>query len=207
MTRRSWLGLLVTFGASIVGGVIAIPALVTALSPALPSRRQRSWRSIGRLRDYQIGMVHEGQVSSDPQAWPRPVRNQAVFVWRPNESDLVVSRGAAPIWVARWTTTGQRLLLLPLPWRHLRAGWRSAWPARRNRPMHRYAHRVRDGVLEIDVASIPPAPEGGNQVISEVAALGRRSLRTRADLGPCARSPGAAKIRGITATAWRCWSC
>ncbi len=157
MTRRSLLGMLV-LGASMVGAsVVAIPAFLMSLSPVFQSRRQSLWRSVGRLEDYAIGAMHEGAIAGDRKTWPHSFREQAVFIWRRTEADLVVfSRSCTD-------------LGCPLDYDHGSAcffcachggvfaqdGGRLAGPP--NKPMHRYVHRVRDGMLEIDVTSLPPA--------------------------------------------------
>jgi menaquinol-cytochrome c reductase iron-sulfur subunit len=156
MNRRSLLGLLVAGAGAIVAGVVGIPALLTGLSPALQPRRREAWRPVGRLDDFPVGAVREGVIPADGKAWPRTFRRQAVFVWRRSEADLVVfSRSCTDLGCPLDYEPGSACFFCPC---HggifAQDGERLAGPP--NGPMHRYAHRVRDGVLEIDVSSIPP---------------------------------------------------
>jgi menaquinol-cytochrome c reductase iron-sulfur subunit len=155
MTRRYFFGLLVTGGAILVAGVVGAPALVAGLSPALAPRRKKRWRRVGRLNEFPVGWTTESAIPRDEQSWPRPLREQAVFVWRRSEADIVVfsrsctdlgcpldyDRGSTcfycPCHGGVFTQDGQRLMGPP------------------KGPMYRYTHRVRNGVLEIDVSSIP----------------------------------------------------
>jgi menaquinol-cytochrome c reductase iron-sulfur subunit len=156
MTRRSFFGLLVTGGALIAAGVVGIPALITGLSPALQGRRREVWRPVGRLDAFPVGTAHEGLVPADRRAWPRSLGRQAVFVWRRSEDAVVVfSRSCTDLGCPLDYDPGSACFFCPC---HggifARDGARLAGPP--NGPMYRYAHRVRDGVLEVDLASLPP---------------------------------------------------
>jgi menaquinol-cytochrome c reductase iron-sulfur subunit len=155
MTRRSFFGLLVTGGTLLVAGVVGIPALITGLSPALQPRRREMWWPVGRLDDFPLGAVHEGVVSRDHKAWPRSFRQQAVFIWRRSGADLVVfSRNCTDLGCPLDYDPGSTCFFCPC---HggifAQNGERLAGPP--NGPMYRYAHRVREGVLEIDLSSLP----------------------------------------------------
>lgn len=155
MTRRSFFGLLVAGGAFLVAGVVGIPAFLMGLSPVLRLRGRESWRPVGRLDDIPVGAVHEGIIPRDSKAWPRSLRQLAVFVWRRSESDLVVfSRSCTDLGCPLDYDRGSACFFCPC---HggifAQNGQRLAGPP--NGPMFRYAHRVKGGVLEIDVLSIP----------------------------------------------------
>jgi menaquinol-cytochrome c reductase iron-sulfur subunit len=155
MTRRYFFGLLVTGGAFLVAGVVGAPALLAGLSPALQPRRRQNWRRVGRLSDFPIGAVQEGEISRDGKAWPRPLRRQAVFVWRRSNADVVVfSRSCTDLGCPLDYDRGSTCFFCPC---HggifAQDGQRLAGPP--NGPMFRYVHRVRNGVLEIDISSIP----------------------------------------------------
>jgi menaquinol-cytochrome c reductase iron-sulfur subunit len=156
MTRRSFFGLLVTGGTVIVAGIVGIPALIAGLSPALQGRRRDDWRPVGRPEDFPTGEVRQTQFPAERAGWPRSIRRQAVFVWRRSEASFVVfSRSCTDLGCPLDYDPGSACFFCPC---HggifARDGERLAGPP--NGPMYRYAHRVRDGVLEIDVSSIPP---------------------------------------------------
>jgi menaquinol-cytochrome c reductase iron-sulfur subunit len=156
MTRRSFFGLLVTGGSVIVAAIVGIPALISGLSPALQGRRRDVWRPVGRLEDFPRGEVQPAYLSVDRAGWPRSFRQQAVFVWRRSEANLVVfSRSCTDLGCPLDYDPGSTCFFCPC---HggifAQDGERLAGPP--NGPMFRYSHRVRDGVVEIDVSSIPP---------------------------------------------------
>jgi menaquinol-cytochrome c reductase iron-sulfur subunit len=156
MKRRTAFGLLVAGGSALVAGVVGIPALIAGLSPAWQVRRE-TWRALGPLQNFPRGKVSPASVPRDPDAWPRPYGELPVFVWRPAQGDLVVfSRSCTDLGCPLEYEPGSGCFLCPC---HggifAQDGGRLAGPPKT--PMRRYAHRVQDDVLEIDVASIPPA--------------------------------------------------
>ena len=156
MTRRFLLELVVTGAGMLVAGVVAIPTLLTGLSPAIKPRRREIWRPIGPLADIPIGLVQEKAIPTDRNAWPRSLKRHALFVRRRSETDLVIlSRSCTDLGCPLDYDPGSSCFFCPC---HggifAQDGERLAGPP--NRPMHRYAHRIRDDVLEIDISSIPP---------------------------------------------------
>jgi menaquinol-cytochrome c reductase iron-sulfur subunit len=156
MNRRTVSGMLVVGCSAVVAGAVGIPVLISGISPALRSRRE-SWRPVGELSTFPAGKVSRGIVSADRVVWPRAFGEQTVFVWRRSEADLVVfSRNCTDLGCPLEYEPGSGCFLCPC---HggifAEDGRRLAGPP--NAPMHRYAHRIREEVLEIDVASIPPA--------------------------------------------------
>ncbi len=156
MNRRTVSGLLVVGCSALVVGVVGIPVLISGISPAMRSRQQ-SWRPVGDLSSFPTGKVSRGIISADQDAWPRTFGEQTVFVWRRSEADLVVfSRSCTDLGCPLEYEPGSGCFLCPCHGGIFAPdGRRLAGPA--SSPMHRYAHRIREEVLEIDVASIPPA--------------------------------------------------
>jgi len=141
----------------LVGAVVGLPALIAGLSPALRKRPQENWRPVGRLDAFERGTVSAATTSSDPAVWPRSFSEQTVFVWRRAADELVVfSRSCTDLGCALNHDPGSGCFLCPCHGGIFdQHGERLAGPPQK--PMHRYAYRVRDGVLEIDLASIPPS--------------------------------------------------
>lgn len=156
MNRRTVTGLIVVGCSSAVACVVGIPVLISGLSPALKSRQQL-WRRVGDLTKFPTGQVSHGFVSPDTGAWPRTFGEQAVFVWRPSDADIIVfSRSCTDLGCPLEYETGSGCFLCPCHGGIFGPdGSRLAGPI--NSPMHRYVHRIREEVLEVDVASIPPA--------------------------------------------------
>jgi menaquinol-cytochrome c reductase iron-sulfur subunit len=157
VTRRFFAELLVTVGAVAVACVVGIPAVLSGLSPILQRGRRENWQPIGRLEDFPIGRINEEIVFDAAPGWPPPVRERAVFVSRRSETDILVfARSCTDLSCPLDYDSGSRCFFCPCHGGIFdEDGTRLAGPTRR--PMYRYAHRVRGGVVEIDLSSIPPS--------------------------------------------------
>ena len=157
MTRRSLFELLAAAGAVLAAGVVGIPAAITGLSPALNGPRRLTWRPVGRLEDFPVGRVRTAPLMTGRGGWPRPVSPQVVFVWRPTPEEVIVfSRACTDLACPLNYDPGSGCYFCPCHggiFAH--DGTVMAGPP--SRPMDRYTSRVRDGILEIDLTSIPPA--------------------------------------------------
>ena len=156
MTRRSFIGLLVAAGSAVLAGIAGVPALLLGLSPLLERGRGERWRRVGELEEFPLRKVHQASLAADRTDWPRPVPGQAVFVWRQTQDSVVVfSPSCTDLGCPLNYDPGSACFFCPC---HggifAQDGHRLAGPT--NQPMYRFAHRIRDGVLEIDVASLPP---------------------------------------------------
>jgi menaquinol-cytochrome c reductase iron-sulfur subunit len=155
-TRRDFLGLLVAAGAAIAGGIVAVPSLITAFSPVYGKRRRDSWRAVGRLSEFPSGTVKAALVKRQKKHWPQSVRTEPVFVWRPDETEVVVfSRSCTDLACPLNYDAGSGCYFCPCHGGIFsREGTVMAGPP--PRPMLRFACRVREGVVEVDLASLPP---------------------------------------------------
>ena len=162
MDRRTWLNRLVMVGSAAVAGILVVPAAFTALSPTLERRPREDWRRLGLLEEFPIGgvrtarvdligeAVHENRDSRDPP------QQKAVFVWRSSEDEVIVySRNCTDLSCPLTWDDGSGWFVCPCHGGIFTIeGKPVAGPP--DRPMYRYDTRVRDGVLEIDVRSLPP---------------------------------------------------
>jgi menaquinol-cytochrome c reductase iron-sulfur subunit len=157
MTRRTVFGLLVASGAAAAAGLIAIPAMIMGFSPVLRKDRRSIWRLVGALSDFPVGEVQHARLAHDRTTWPRPIRQRAVFVWRKSETDCVVySRSCTDLGCPLDYEPGSGCFFCPCHGGIFNQhGQRLAGPP--DRPMFRYAHRIRDGLVEIDLTSVPPS--------------------------------------------------
>jgi len=156
MKRRTMAGLLVAAGSAVVAGAVGLPTLIAGLSPVWQPK-QATWRPLGRLNRFAIGKVTPAAVVIDRRQWPKPAGEQAVFVWRPNDGEIIVySRSCTDLGCPLEYEPGSGCFLCPC---HggifAQDGRRLAGPPQS--PLLRYANRIQDGVLEIDIASLPPA--------------------------------------------------
>jgi menaquinol-cytochrome c reductase iron-sulfur subunit len=156
MDRRQWLKWLVGGFGLTVTAAIGIPAIAVAISPALRRNRGELWRPIGSLDQFQVGEVVQTTVEITDQDWPAALRVKGIFVWRRSETELVVfSRNCTDLSCPLTFDPGSRWYFCPC---HggMFDGEGEPVSGPPNRPMYRYANRVRNGVVEIDVRSVPP---------------------------------------------------
>lgn len=162
MDRRTILKYLVQGMGLLAGAVIVIPSLISGFSPALDRRRKASWRRLGRLAEFPVGSVREAIV---PDAADRvadtgvppwaAAPQQAVYVWRPKEDQVIVfSRACTDLGCPVNYDPGSRCYLCPCHGGIFSIdGQRLAGPP--DRPLHRFEVRTRDSVVEIDLSSAP----------------------------------------------------
>jgi menaquinol-cytochrome c reductase iron-sulfur subunit len=156
MERRTLLTTLVHGGSALVGAVIGLSALITGIYPALRGRRGERWRPLGRLEQFLVGRTQAAVIEHADEGEPRPLSRQGVYVWRPTAEEVVVfSRSCTDLGCPVIWDAGSRCFFCPC---HggifARDGKRMAGPP--DRELYRYASRVREGVLEVDVYSVPP---------------------------------------------------
>jgi len=156
MTRRFFTGLIVAGGSAVLAGIVGVPAFILGLSPVLQRGRGERWRHVGKLEEFPLGKVQQSPFPADRTDWPRPAPGQAVFVWRRTQDSVVVfSQSCTDLGCPLNYDPGSACFFCPC---HggifAQDGDRLAGPT--NKSMYRFTHRIRDGVLEIDVASLPP---------------------------------------------------
>jgi menaquinol-cytochrome c reductase iron-sulfur subunit len=155
MDRRTALNVLIGAGSTAAAAVVGVPALLTGLSPAL-RRPGEEWQPVGRLDEFPVGGVAPAHVAIPRDDWVKALRVKLVYVWRPSEAEVVVySRNCTDVSCPVVWDPGSECFLCPC---HggifLKDGTPIHGPP--PRPLYRYANRVRDGVLEIDLNSLPP---------------------------------------------------
>jgi menaquinol-cytochrome c reductase iron-sulfur subunit len=154
--RRALLKRLLQAAGALVAAVVGIPSLVAGLSPALRGRPREDWRDVGAVDQFAVGATTETIVRVAGNSWPRPVAERAVYVWRPSAEQIVVfSRSCTDLGCPLNYDPGSRCFFCPCHGGIFgQDGRRMAGPP--DRPMHRYAIRIREGVLEINLSSVPP---------------------------------------------------
>lgn len=155
MERRTVLAVLVQAGSGIVALIIGIPTLIYAFSPLGEKASGEDWRAVGPLTDFPEGAVTEGAVQPREQSGPRRTVARGVYVWRRPQDVVVFSRSCTDLGCPVLWDRGSHCFLCPCHggiFDH--DGDRMAGPP--DRPLYRYANRIRDGVLEVDLSSVPP---------------------------------------------------
>lgn len=154
MTRREMLKRLLQAGAGLVALVLGFPALVLSLAP-LGDRRQAVWRSLGSLASFPVGGVQLAKVTLPHPDWVESPIAQGVYVWRLTSDEVVVySRSCTDLGCPlNWDPGGEVFLCPCHGGIFAKDGQRMAGPPKL--PMYRYLTRIREGLLEIDLRSVP----------------------------------------------------
>jgi menaquinol-cytochrome c reductase iron-sulfur subunit len=157
MARRDFLKKLALLGGgTVVTAVVGIPSLALLLSPVLRDRKGSAWRPIGELAEFPVGKVSKAVFDPARRDWAGSVREQAVYVRRePDGTAVVFSRSCTDVGCAVNHDAGSDCFFCPCHGGIFDGnGVPMAGPP--PRPLYRYATRVVDGVLEIDLRSVPP---------------------------------------------------
>lgn len=156
MTRRKLLTGIIAAGGLGVAGAVGVPAVMTALSPVLVRRKTEEWRPIGPLAEFPLGEVRKAVVDVPRDDWAGGLREKGVFVWHSDAEGIVVySRDCTDLGCPINHDPGSNWFFCPCHGGIFSTdGQPQAGPP--NRPLYRYASRIREGILEIDLRSLPP---------------------------------------------------
>jgi menaquinol-cytochrome c reductase iron-sulfur subunit len=156
MTRRKTLAAIVKGVGLAVAAIVGIPSLIVAMSPVIDRRRGPVWRPLGRLEDFPVGDVTKALVEVARDDWARSLRTQAVYVWHAGPQELVVfSRKCTDLSCPIVWDPGSEWFFCPCHGGIFsKEGEPMAGPPKR--PLYRYAYRLMNGVVEIDLNSLPP---------------------------------------------------
>jgi menaquinol-cytochrome c reductase iron-sulfur subunit len=157
MDRRSLMAWALSGIGLATAGMIGIPSLLAAFSPLFTRRAATaSWQPLGTLADFPPGEMRKVVILVSREDWGRSLREKAVYAWRPTEGEAVVySRSCTDLGCPVTWDPGSECFFCPC---HggifAKNGDRMAGPPKR--PLYRYASRIRNGGIEIDVHSLPP---------------------------------------------------
>jgi menaquinol-cytochrome c reductase iron-sulfur subunit len=154
--RRSALGWFVKGVGLTVGGIVAVPAVLSMLSPVLQHRREERWVPVGPLDSFELGQVRRANVPIPTPDWNKSPAAKSVYILRRSEEETVVySRNCTDLSCPLTWDAGSNWFYCPCHGGIFCIdGEPQAGPP--SRPMYRYSTRIRDGVLEIDLNSLPP---------------------------------------------------
>jgi Rieske Fe-S protein len=155
MTRRELLERLVKGGAAVAAVTIAVPGAIFALSPVLRRPPREYWTPIGPLDDIPPGEVRRMPVELPRDDWAQSLRHKSVYVWRPVDGEVVVyARNCTDLSCPIVHDPGSAWFFCPCHGGIFSLeGEPMAGPP--SRPLYRFANRLRDGILEIDLKSLP----------------------------------------------------
>ncbi len=156
MERRTWLSWLIKAMGLAVVGAVGVPSLIKTLSPVLEEDERELWRAIGPVSDFPEGSMRKAVLQiPDPEIRSELDKN-AVYVWRKDREEFIVySRSCTDLGCPVTWDPGSEWFYCPCHGGIFnKKGEREAGPPKR--PLWRYENRVREGVLEIDLRSVPP---------------------------------------------------
>ncbi|MEX1049251.1 MAG: Rieske (2Fe-2S) protein [Akkermansiaceae bacterium] len=156
MNKRGFSKLIIVAGGLLVSSVVGIPALLAVISPSLRRRVGALWQPVGPLDSFPLGQVIKGVVPVPRDDWARSLREKGVFVLRETADQVVVySRSCTDLGCPVTWDPGSQWFFCPCHGGIFsKDGERQAGPPRW--PLYRYTNRVRGGILEIDLNSLPP---------------------------------------------------
>ncbi len=157
MTRRQLLTRIIAGTGLATAGIVGIPALLNAFSPLLDREEEEQWQALGPVEEFPVGEVREATISRPGQEnSSASLSEQLVYVWRESAQEIAVfSRRCTDLGCGLIWDPGSEWFFCPC---HggifAKNGERKAGPPQQ--PMYQYETRLQDGVLEIDLNSLPP---------------------------------------------------
>ena len=157
MERRTLLVGFVRGLGLLTAGVVGLPALMTGLAPVFDRRREGElWQTLGPLEQFPVGDMRRAAYEMPRDDWAEKPRRRGIYVWRKGPDELAVfSRNCTDLSCPVTWDPGSEWFLCPCHGGIFsKEGEPQAGPP--SRPLYRYAYRIRNGELEIDLYSIPP---------------------------------------------------
>jgi menaquinol-cytochrome c reductase iron-sulfur subunit len=156
MNKRKFSKYIIVGGGMLVSGIVGIPAFLAALSPSLRRVKKENWQPVGHMDHFQEGVMTKAVVPVPREDWSQSLREKGVFVLRESRDEVIVfSRNCTDLSCpVRWDP-GSGWFFCPCHGGIFsNQGEPKAGPPKS--PLYRYAYRIRNRILEIDLNSIPP---------------------------------------------------
>src|ERR1700730_1670614 len=98
VSRRSFLGVLVGFGAAVMGAALSVPLIRFALHPLIATTTKIGWSDVGKLDEFTSLTVPVKKLIKFEQrdAWRRIVSEKAVYVMPPKDGVIRVLSPICP---------------------------------------------------------------------------------------------------------------
>jgi len=147
--------LIASFG-TVLGGIVGIPSILSALSPSLRREKKENWQAVGHIDDFKEGVMSKAAVPVPREDWSQSLRKKGVFVLREEGDNVIVfSRSCTDLSCPVTWDPGSEWFFCPCHGGIFsKEGEPKAGPPKE--PLFRYSNRIRNRILEIDLNSIPP---------------------------------------------------
>lgn len=153
MDRRKFL---VRAGGAAVGLGLAVPAVITLIAPALDDDDGPIWVRVGPLDPFPIETTTAALIEVERNDRSPAMRERMIYVRRKSAGEFqVFSRNCTDLSCPVTWDAGSNTFLCPC---HGGIFDRDGVPMKGppSKPLFRYAHRIKDGFLEVDLNSVPP---------------------------------------------------
>jgi menaquinol-cytochrome c reductase iron-sulfur subunit len=156
VTRRELPSRLVVAAGAGVAGLIAVPSFLYTLAPVIGRRTTPVWVPVGSTTEFPRGEVKRANVEIPRADWAESLREKSVYVWHSDDEGFVVyARNCTDLSCPIVHDAGNSWFFCPCHGAIFSTdGQPQKGPA--NRPLYRFANRVRGDALEIDLRSLPP---------------------------------------------------
>ncbi len=156
MERRKVLTLLVQGGSAAVALVVGVPTVIYAVTAGRRDVGADEWRDLGPLDSFSVGEHHEALIGRSTESKAAQTLQQGVYVWRVSENQVIVfSRSCTDLGCPVTFDRGSECFLCPCHGGIFdKQGERMAGPP--DRSLYRYETRVENGVLQVNLSSVPP---------------------------------------------------
>lgn len=156
MQRRTFLHLIPQSLSAMFACLVGLPVAVHILSPHPGRHPGPTWRPLGPMDGYPVGSMRLAHLELPPFDWARSLKVKAVYVLRHSADQwMVFSRNCTDLSCPILFDPGSECFFCPCHGGIFsKTGQRMAGPPKR--PLYRYATRIHEGMLEIDLQSVPP---------------------------------------------------
>lgn len=156
MDRRKLLTLTVAGTSCAMAGSVGIPVLINMVSPALADQEPELWRPVGPLDEFPLGSMTNRIVTISEEKEHASLASRSIYVWRKNEEEFqVYSRACTDLGCPIVWDKGSEWFFCPCHGGIFdKEGERRAGPPKRG--LWIYKNRIQNGLLEINVHSVPP---------------------------------------------------
>jgi len=156
MDRRKVLTLMVHGGSAAAAVVVGVPTLIYVVSPGGGGQDAPMWRDVAALDQFPVGQVSAAMVQRSTDNPAAQAVRSGVYVWRVGDQDVIVfSRSCTDLGCPVTFDRGSECFLCPCHGGIFdKQGERMAGPP--DRPLYRYETRINDGILQVNLSSVPP---------------------------------------------------
>lgn len=156
MDRRKLLSLTIAGTGCVIAGAVGVPVLINMMAPAFVVDDIEDWRPVGSLADFPVGVMQSKEVVISEQKEHQALSRRSVYIWRRSEEEFIVySRACSDLGCPIVWDPGSEWFFCPCHGGIFdKEGERRAGPPKKG--LWRYANRIQNGVLEINVRSVPP---------------------------------------------------